>query len=289
MILFRVIQGLAGGGLQPCSQGILLDSFPPEKQGTAMTLFGVAAVIGPIVGPTLGGWLCVDYNWRWIFLINVPIGLLALLAALPTIEDPGYLKKEREALRGKPLNFDYIGLGLLSLVMACWEVVLSKGQEWDWLGDPFGRIQTLILLFVVGLGCLLYRELRISNPIVNFRVLTERNLAAACIIIFCAYAVLYGASTSLPGLLQSLFGYDAYVSGLVQSPSGIFSIMMLIVGGTLLGRGVDARWLITLGLLTMAGGCYWMALMNLSISPWQVVWPRVLMICGLSMVFAPLN
>src|SRR5271170_6621026 len=118
MILFRIIQGLAGGGLQPCSQGILLDSFPPEKQGTAMTLFGVAAIIAPIVGPTLGGWLCVDYDWRWIFLVNVPVGLLSLFAAYAVVNDPDYLKKEVAELRGRPLNFDYIGLGLLSLVMA---------------------------------------------------------------------------------------------------------------------------------------------------------------------------
>ena len=118
MILFRVIQGLAGGGLQPCSQGILMDTFPPEKQGTAMTLFGRRRHASrPIVGPTLGGWLCVNYNWRWIFLINVPIGLLALVAAYAVVDDPDYLKQERAELRGKPLNFDYIGLGLLVLVM----------------------------------------------------------------------------------------------------------------------------------------------------------------------------
>jgi MFS transporter, DHA2 family, multidrug resistance protein len=120
-------------------------------------------------------------------------------------------------------------------------------------------------------------------------VLAERNLAFSCLIIFCAYGVLYGASTSLPGLLQSLFGYDAYVSGLVQSPAGIFSIMILLVAGTLIGRGIDVRWLIGVGLALMAAGCYWMSLMNLYISPWQVIWPRVVMIMGLSMVFAPLN
>jgi DHA2 family multidrug resistance protein len=145
------------------------------------------------------------------------------------------------------------------------------------------------VLFVLGLGLLIFRELRIANPVVNFRPLAERNLAASSIIIFCAYGVLYGASTSLPGLLQSLFNYDAYVSGLVQSPSGVFAIMVLLVVGSLLGRGVDARWLIAVGLLVMASGCYWMALMNLEISPWQVVWPRVVMIMGLSMLFAPLN
>jgi DHA2 family multidrug resistance protein len=289
IILFRVIQGLAGGGLQPSSQGVLLDAFPPEKQGSAQTMFGIAALLAPVVGPTLGGYLTVQYDWRWIFYINVPVGALALVMAYFLVHDPDYLTKERAELRRRPLNFDYVGLGLLALVMSCWEIALSKGQEWDWLGDPFWRIQALLLLFVLGLGALVLRELRIANPIINFRVLTERNFIASCIIIFCSYAVLYGASTSLPGLLQSLFGYDAYVSGLVQSPAGLFSILMLLVGGTLLGRGLDARWLVAVGLLLMAAGCYWMSVMNLEISPWQVVWPRVVMICGLSMVFAPLN
>src|SRR5438105_3847239 len=289
IILFRVLQGLAGGGLQPSSQGVLLDAFPPEKQGAAQTMFGIAGLLAPVVGPTLGGYLTVTYNWRWIFYINLPVGALALLMGYLLVEDPEYLKQERAKLRRRPLNFDYIGLGLLALAMSAWEIMLSKGQEWDWLGDPFGRVPTLLVLFVLGLGFLIYRELRIDNPVVNFRPLGERNLAASCVIIFCAYAVLYGASTSLPGLLQSLFGYDALVSGLVQSPSGIFSIMMLLVVGTLLGRGLDARWLIACGLVVMAGGCYWMALMNLYISPWQVVWPRVVMIVVLSMIFAPLN
>jgi DHA2 family multidrug resistance protein len=289
IILFRVIQGLAGGGLQPSSQGVLLDSFPPEKQGAAQTMFGVAALLAPVIGPTLGGYLTVQYNWRWIFYINLPVGALALLVCYFVVQDPEYLEKQRAELRRRPLNFDYIGLGLLALVMSCWEIMLSKGQEFDWLGDPFWRIQTLLILFVVGLGLLIFREMRIDNPIVNFRVLGERNLAASCVIIFCAFGVLYGASTSLPGLLQSLFGYDAYVSGLVQSPSGFFAILMLVVGGSLLGRGLDARWLVVTGLLVMAGGCYWMSQMNLYISPWQVVWPRVVMICGLSLIFAPLN
>jgi DHA2 family multidrug resistance protein len=252
-------------------------------------MFGVAALLAPVVGPTLGGYLTVTYNWRWIFYINIPVGALALVMAYFLVDDPEYLKKQRAELLRRPLNFDYAGLGLLALAMSCWEIMLSKGQEWDWLGDPFWRVQTLLVLFVLGLGLLIYRELRIDNPVINFRPLRERNFAASCIIIFCAYAVLYGASTSLPGLLQSLFGYDAYVSGLVQSPSGLFSIMTLLVVGFVIGRGADARWLIAAGLLVMATGCYWMALMNLYISPWQVVWPRVVMICGLSMVFAPLN
>src|SRR4051812_44422470 len=289
IILFRVLQGVAGGGLQPSSQGVLLDAFPPEKQGAAQTMFGVAALLAPVVGPTLGGYLTVNYNWRWIFYINIPVGALALLMCYLVVDDPDYLKQERANLRRRPLNFDYIGLGLLVLVMSCWEVMLSKGQEWDWYNDPFGRVQTLFLLFVLGLGSLIVRELRITNPVIDFRPFSERNFAACCVIAFCAYGVLYGASTSLPGLLQSLFGYDAYVSGLVMSPSGFFSVLMMVVVGALLGRGTDARWLIAGGLLVMAAANYWMALMNLEISPWFVIWPRVVMVMGLSMVFAPIN
>ncbi len=137
IILFRVIQGLAGGGLQPSSQGVLLDAFPPEKQGAAQTMFGVAALLAPVVGPTLGGYLTVQYDWRWIFFINVPVGALALLLCYFVVDDPVYLKRERAELRRQPFHFDYIGLGLLALVMSCWEIMLSKGQEWDWLGDPF--------------------------------------------------------------------------------------------------------------------------------------------------------
>jgi MFS transporter, DHA2 family, multidrug resistance protein len=190
IILFRVIQGLAGGGLQPSSQGVLLDSFPPEKQGAAQTMFGIAALLAPVVGPTLGGYLTVQYNWRWIFYINIPVGALALVVCYFVVDDPDYLKQERAKLLRRPLNFDYIGLGLLALVMSCWEITLSKGQEWDWVWDPFWRVQTLIILFVLGLAFLIFRELRISNPVVNFRALGERNLAASCLIIFCAYGVL---------------------------------------------------------------------------------------------------
>ncbi len=289
LILFRVLQGLGGGGLQPSSQAILLDSFPQEKQGAAMTLFGIAALIAPVVGPTLGGYLTVNYDWRLIFFINLPVGAVAFLAAYLLVDDPAYLKQERAELGRQPLNFDFIGLGLLALTMSCWEVMLSKGQQWDWLADPFWRVQTLLVLFVLGLSGLVFRELRTANPVVNFRPLAERNFAASCVIIFCAYAVLYAASTALPNLLQTLFGYDAYVSGLVMSPSGVFAILVMVVVSRLLARGTDARWLIAGGLLVVAGGSYWMAIMNLEISPWQVVWPRVVLIMGLAMIFAPIN
>ena len=229
----------------------------------------------------------VNYNWRWIFLINVPVGLMALTFAYFLVDDPVYLKEQRAKLRGQPLNFDYIGLGLLALVMACWEIMLSKGQEWDWLGDPFGRIQTLMALFGLGLGFLIFRQLRIKNPIINFRVLGERNLAMSCIILASAYAVLYASSFSLPNLLQALFGYDAFHAGLVLSPGGITSISALLVAGFLLGRAVDARWLIAAGLLVVAAANYWMSLLNLQVSPTQVVGPRMGLTLGLGLIFAP--
>lgn len=289
MILFRVIQGLAGGGLQPSSQGILLDSFPQEKQGTALSLFSIAALTAPIVGPALGGWLCVNYNWRWIFLINVPVGVIALVGAYAVVRDPDYLQHEREKLRSQPLQFDYIGLGILAIVLSSWEVILSKGQEWDWLGDPFWRMQTLIAAFVIGMAAFVYWELHNPAPIVNLRVLKDRNLAVSCVVLFCSFAVLYASSISLPSLLQALFGYDAFQAGLILSPAGVTSVCALIVAGTLLSRGVDARYLVAAGLLLMATANYWMSQMNLDISPWQVARPRMLLTAGLGLIIAPVS
>jgi MFS transporter, DHA2 family, multidrug resistance protein len=289
LILFRVMQGVAGGGLQPSSQAILLDSFPPEKQGAAQTVFGVAALLAPVIGPTLGGYITDEYSWRWIFYINLPVGILALLLCWLMVQDPEYLRNQRTELRKQPLNFDVIGLSLLALSLVCWEVILSKGQEWDWFNDSFGRVQVLATLLVVGATSLVFWETRQANPIVNFRPLRDRNFALSCLIIFCAFGVLYGTSTLLPALLESLFGYDAFHAGLVLSPSGVFTIIALIIVGALLGRGVDARWLIAIGLLTLGAGTFWMSQLNLEISPWQVVWPRVVTIAGLGMIFAPLN
>ena len=289
LIAFRVVQGLAGGGLQPSSQSVLLDAFPREKQGTAMTLFGFAALLAPIVGPTLGGWITDSYSWRWVFFINVPVGLAALAACAALLRDPDYLTKEREELRIQPFRFDTVGLSLLVIVMVSWEVMLSKGQEWDWLSDPFGRVQMLVTFFAVGLVALIWWELRHPNPVVNFRPMRERNFSACCLIIFCIYMVLYAASTSLPGLLQSLFGYDALSAGLVMSPGGFFAVAAMPVVGLVLGRGTDARWVIITGLLVMTAGNYWMSQLNLDIGPNQVAWPRVVLVLGLSICFAPAN
>jgi DHA2 family multidrug resistance protein len=289
LIACRVLQGLAGGGLQPSSQGVLLDAFPPEKQGAAQTLFGIAALLAPVVGPTLGGYITDNYGWRWIFYLNIPVGIFALIMCSMLVRDPEYLKAERDKMRKEHQPFDVIGLCLLAMTMVSWEVVLSKGQEWDWFGDPFWRVQTLAGLFVFGLGTLIWREMRFSNPLINFRTLLDRNFRACCIIIFCAFGVLYANTTSLPALLQSLFGYDATTSGLVLSPAGVGAVIVLFTVGILLGRGVDARYLMATGLIILALGNYWFSRLNLDISPWQVVWPRVVLIAGLSFIFAPLN
>ncbi len=289
LIFFRVMQGLGGGGLQPSSQAILLDSFPAEKQGAAMTIYGVAGLMAPVVGPTLGGWITVDYNWRWIFYINLPIGLLAAVACYAVARDPDYLRQARERQRRSGQGFDFLGLGFLVVAITCWEVTLSKGQEWNWFGDPFWRIQILVGLLVVAVVGLIVWELRRPAPLVNFRVFTERNFVCCSLIIFAIYGILYGASTSLPALLQTLFTYDALQSGLDLSPAGIFAVVLLPIIGFLLGRRVDARWLIATGLVIISAGTYWMSLMNLQISPMYIIWPRVVLIVGLTFCFAPLN
>ncbi len=289
LILSRVLQGLAGGGLQPSSQGVLLDAFPKEKQGAAQAVFGIAALFAPVVGPTLGGYITDNYNWRWVFYINVPVGILALMMCNALVFDPDYLRTQNAEARKGNRRFDTLGLTLLALTMVSWEVLLSKGQEWDWFGDPFLRVQSLAFLFVLGLIGLIVRETNYDNPLINFRTLKDRNFCLCCAIIFCTFAILYSNTVSLPALLQSLFGYDATSSGLVLSPAGFFAIITLVIVGRLLGRGVDGRYLMALGLAILAAGGYWMSRLNLDISPWQIVWPRVVFIIGLSAIFAPLN
>ena len=289
LIAARVLQGLAGGGLQPSSQAILLDAFPLEKQGAAQTVFGVAALLAPVVGPTLGGFITDNYGWEWIFYLNVPVGLFAFLTCRMVVEDPAYLVAERERGRAQRRPFDTPGLVLLAVTMVCWEVLLSKGQEWDWLGDPFHRIHVLLALFVGSLGGLVWRELSIANPLVNLRTLGDRNFRSCCMIIFVLFGVLYANTVTLPALLQTLFGYDATTSGLVLSPAGLAAVAMLIVSGTLLSRGVDARYLMGAGVILLAVGNFWLGQLTLDVGPWQVMWRRTVVVAGLSMCFPPLN
>jgi DHA2 family multidrug resistance protein len=217
------------------------------------------------------------------------VGLVALAACTALVHDPEYLLAQRAEARKNPVGFDTIGLGLLVLALGCWEVVLSKGQEWDWFGDPFHRVQTLAALFVISLAGLVVWELRRPNPLVDFRPFTDRNFAVGSILIALAFAVLYGQTVSLPGMLQTLFGYDATHSGLVLSPSGVAAVLLLPIVAFLLGRGVDARRLVMAGLALMAVGNLWLSRLNLEVGPWDVVWPRVVTIAGLSLLVTPLN
>ncbi|WP_422926022.1 DHA2 family efflux MFS transporter permease subunit [Singulisphaera sp. PoT] len=289
LVFFRILQGIGGGGLQPVTQAVLVDTFPPEKQGSAQTLFGISALIAPILGPTLGGYISDNYSWRWIFLINIPAGVLAFTLNYFWLEDPPYLKAERASLRSKPLRFDYVGLGLIILAMAAMEVLLSKGQEWDWYNDPFWRVQTLFILFVGGLVATVIWESWHPAPILNLAPFRDRNFVASGITSYVTFAVVYTSMTLLPGMLQSLFGYNAVWSGLVMSPAGLFTIPMMLVVSILLGMKLDARVLVILGAIMMAVGSFWFSRLNLDVSPSHVIWPRVVQQIGTAFIFAPLS
>ena len=241
LIFFRILQGLGGGGLQPVTQAVLVDTFPPEKQGAAQAMFGVSALIAPVLGPTLGGYIADNYGWEWIFFINIPPGILALAINYMVLKDPEYLETERAELHRKRLRFDSVGLGLIVIAMASMEVLLSKGQEWDWFGDPFGRVQVLTLVFGLGLVLLVFWELRHPAPILNLRPFRDRNFAMSGLVAYVAFAIAYASMVLLPGMLQALFGYNAVWSGLVMSPAGLFSIPAIAFSGYLIGKRFDAR------------------------------------------------
>jgi DHA2 family multidrug resistance protein len=289
LIFFRVLQGLGGGGLQPSEQGILVDTFPRQKLGMAMAVYGVAVVVAPILGPTLGGWITDNYSWRWIFYINLPVGVLSLILTSIVVEDPPWMKEERRKNRKRGLKIDYVGLSLVSLGLGSLEVVYAKGQEWDWFGDPFWRAQTFIVLTAVSLVSFVVWELSHPHPIINLRLLGERNFLACGLIIYIAFGVLYGANVNTPQMLQDLFGYDAFRAGLILSPSAFFTMVMMPVVGFLLGRKVDARKIIPFGLVCVAVALYWQAHMTLDASPYVLVAPRCLQMAGVGMLFVPLN
>jgi DHA2 family multidrug resistance protein len=287
LVFFRVLQGLGGGGLQPSNQAILVDTFPPAKRGMAMAAYGMSVMVAPILGPTLGGWITDNYSWRWIFYINVPFGILSLFLSNIVVVDPPYLKALRADLRSRPIHVDYIGLGLLAIGLGAFEVVLDKGQQEDWFDSTF--IVRLSVVAVVTLVAGIVWELRHPNPIMNLRLLKERNFLFCSIVVFGAFGVLYGSTVLLPQMLQTLMGYSATMAGLVMSPAGIFTMIEMPIIGILLSRRVDARWLIITGLIIVAIASFWMSSLNLFVAPSQVIWPRIVQTLGAGLLFVPIN
>src|SRR5580704_1477692 len=237
LILLRVLQGVGGGGLQPSEQAILADTFPPAKRGMAFAFYGFAVVAAPAIGPTLGGWITDNFSWRWIFLINVPIGLLSLFLTSRLVEDPPYLRGRSRT----GIKIDYIGFALLVVGLGLLQVVMDKGQRDDWFESNFILIST-----VVSLTCLVavvVWELRQKDPIVDFGLLRERNFGTASFMMFMLGLVLFGSTVLLPQMMQTLLGYSAKDAGMVLSPGGFVIMAMMPIVGFLVSR-VDARWLI---------------------------------------------
>ncbi|HZT32614.1 MAG TPA: DHA2 family efflux MFS transporter permease subunit [Bryobacteraceae bacterium] len=283
LVLFRVLQGFGGGALQPVSQAILVESFPREKQGMAMAVYGMGVVVAPVIGPTLGGWITDQYSWRWIFLINVPVGILSVLLTSLLISDPPYLV--RKSFRNG-LKIDYIGLGLLSTGLAFLEIMLDEGQRNDWFGSKL--IVWSAAVAAVCLVSVVFWELRQKEPIIDFRMLKDRNFALSTATMYMLGFVLYGSTTLLPIFLQTLMGYTATLSGLVLSPGGVAIVLMMPVVGMLLGR-YEARWLVVGGLAVSALGLFQMAHFNLEIDYATAALARVVQSAGLAFLFVPIN
>lgn len=283
LIVARVLQGIGGGALQPMSQAILVESFPREKHGTAMAVFGMGVVLAPVVGPTLGGWITDNFSWRWIFFINIPVGILALVLTTFLIFDPPYLV--RKAF-GKGLKIDYTGLGLLALGLGALEVVLDEGQREDWFSSNF--IVTFAVITVVCLVAVVVWELRQKEPVIDFHILKERNYMLATVSMLVLGFVLYGSTALLPLFLQTLLGYTAMLSGLVLSPGGIaVCICMPLVG--LLLRRYEARWLVVFGVIVSATGLYLMSKFSLQVDFRTALWARVIQSTGLAFLFVPIS
>ena len=287
LVFFRILQGIGGGGLQPSEMAILMDTFPPRKRGMAMAVYMLAILVAPVLGPTLGGWITDNYSWRWIFYINLPVGMISLLMSQVVLDDPPYLKKQRAERAGKPLRVDFVGLGLLSIGLAALELMLDKGQTNDWFGSAF--IVRLAAVAVVGVVGAVIWELRHPDPIVNFRVLKDRNFAVASVAVFSMFVVIYGTTALLPQMLQSLMGYSATHAGLVLSPAGLVTMLEMPIVGLLLAKGVDARWLIMAGLATVAASAFWLTGLNLEVAPNDVVWPRCVQVLGAGLMMVPIN
>jgi len=280
LIVARVLQGAGGGALQPISQAILFESFPPERRGSAMAVFGVGVVAAPILGPTLGGWITDNFTWRWIFYINLPVGAAAVLMVRTFIEDPPYVRQRA------PRRVDWAGLGLLALWLGAFQIMLDRGQQEDWFDSTL--IRALALLTVAGLVAFLVREWTTADPIVDLRVLRDRNFAAGVALITVVGFVLYATVALLPLFLQTLLNYPALQSGYATSPRGLGAIVGMLVAGRLVGR-VDTRWLIATGFGLLALSVHLLGNLTLDVTIASVGWPQVLSGLALGFIFVPLS
>jgi DHA2 family multidrug resistance protein len=280
MLLARVVQGAGGGALQPLSQAILLESFPPRKRGAAMAVFAFGVVVAPVLGPTLGGWLTDTYSWRYAFYINIPIGILALFMINRYVKDPAYIKN------AKVSAFDHIGFGALVVWTGCLQVILDKGQEVDWFGAVW--IRWAAFFFVTSFALFVWRSWNCQYAIVTFKVLKDRNFAIGCLLIFLFGIGIYSTVTVLPLFYQELLGYTAFTAGLVVAPRGLGAICGMPVIGFLSNK-VDPRWLLTFGFLTFGLTTLYFGNVTLSLSPTTLLIPILITGFGLSFIFVPIS
>lgn len=281
LLISRVIQGAGGGGLQPMAQAILADTFPPEKRGLAFSVYGVTAVVAPSIGPTLGGWITDNYTWRWIFLMNLPVGILALFLVFTFVEDPPFLK--RTTLHNS--RIDYIGFGLLAIGVAFLQIVLDKGQEDDWFGSNF--ILTLSVISVICLVCLVVWELLVKEPILDVRLFKNINFATSSLMMFMVGAASFSTTVLMPQFLQSLLGYTAESAGMVLSAAAVLLLIELPLVGQLTGK-IQARYLMAFGWATLTIAMFFSTRrVDLEISFASATWLRIAQYVPMGFIFIP--
>ena len=283
LVLARIVQGAGGGALQPIAQSVLMESFPPEKRGSAMSVYAMGVVVAPILGPTLGGWLTDAYSWRWTFLINLPIGTLAVMLCSLFLEDPPYLRAGKD-----PGRIDFVGLGLLTLWIGCLQVMLDKGQDEDWFASAF--IRWLACGAAIGFVVFLIWELRIPHPRVDLGVLLDRNLLTGTLLLFLIGALLYATNAVIPLFLQTLLNYPSFQAGMVVSPRGIGAIIGSILAGRVLGGGkLDGRVWMAGGFLLLGIAMMRFGDINTSISAWTLIPAVMLSGFATTCVFVPMS
>ena len=282
LILCRILQGVGGGGLQPTEQSILADLFPGEKRGMSFALYGVAILAAPAIGPTLGGWITDNYSWHWIFLINIPIGILSLTLTSRILQDPPYLKELRKA----KIRIDYIGISLIVLGVGFLQFVLDKGQENDWFSSNVILISLIVA--IAALIALVIRELTHENPIMDLRLFALRNFATAVTFSFALGMVMNGSTILLPQFLQSDLGYSAMQAGMALAPGAITIAVMMPVAGILSAK-FDPRVIISIGFALTAFGLYHVSNLYLGVSFETILAYRVVQVIGLALIFIPIS